>query len=293
MSLEMVSGGKPCASAARATRQVNEPEPCPTSNRMPRSRAAKASGQTRPSSSSRPPSLPWKQCVTTSPGRMLREQLGQRHPHVDHVHHQRQARGRPAASRARRHRRSRIGADHLIARAQLDPGDHVAVRLGHAHALLDRGPADVLELADEPRDHALDGDVEIGVDARPRLLDDEPAQPRERLRARGSDVDARRRAAPQQVAVGVDAVVGHAVVDVDVEVDQPRDDEQAAGLDALAPLQPSPTAAMRPSSIATSAIASMPVAGQSTWPPATTRSCVTESGPRPAGARARARRRAR
>ena len=27
MSLEIVSGGKPCASAARATRQVNEPDP--------------------------------------------------------------------------------------------------------------------------------------------------------------------------------------------------------------------------------------------------------------------------
>ena len=43
-----------------------------------------------------------------------------------------------------------------------------------------------------------------------------------------------RRAAPQQVRVGVDAVVRHAVVDVHVQVDQARDDEQAFGVEALA-----------------------------------------------------------
>ena len=105
-----------------------------------------------------------------------------------------------AASSARPSGRARVGPDHLVARPQLDAGDDVAVGLGDAHALLDRGPAEVLELADEPRDHALDGDVEVGVDARLRLLDDHPAQPGERLRAGRAHVDAGRRAAPQQVA---------------------------------------------------------------------------------------------
>ena len=59
----------------------------------------------------------------------LREQLGQRHPHVDHVHHQRQAE-RVGGLEREADRGPRVRPDHLVARAQLDAGDHVAVRLG-------------------------------------------------------------------------------------------------------------------------------------------------------------------
>ena len=231
--------------------------------------------------------MPWKQCVTTSPGRSCASSSGSGMPMSITC----TISGSPsasAASSASADGRPRIGPDHLVAGAQLDAGDHVAVGLGDAHALLDRGPADVLELADEPRDHALDGDVEVGVDARLRLLDDHPAQPGERLRARRSHVDARRRAAPQQVACRRRcrsarrrrrrARAGRS---------GPGTTSRPRGVDALAALR----ARRRPRRCARRRSrrprrASTPVAGQSTWPPATTRSCVTESGPRPAGARA-------
>ena len=70
-------------------------------------------------------------------------------------------------------------------------------------------------------------------DARPRRLDHVAAQALERRRARGADVEPGRRAASQQELVGVDAVVRDALVDVHVQVDEARHDEQPAHVQPL------------------------------------------------------------
>ncbi len=64
-----------------------------------------------------------------------------------------------------------------------------------------------------------------------------PAQAGKRLRPGRSHVDPGRRAAAEQIGVGVDAVVRDAVVDVHVQVDQPRHHQEAGRVDALAARQ--------------------------------------------------------
>ena len=71
-SVEMVSGQKPCSARRRDTSQEKEPLPCPMSKRMPRSRARRTAGLTRPLwSTRRVTGCPLKACVTRSPGRRI------------------------------------------------------------------------------------------------------------------------------------------------------------------------------------------------------------------------------
>ena len=94
----------------------------------------------------------------------------------------------------------------------------------------------VFELADHRRDHARRRDVETGLDARFRDLDDVAPEALEGVGAGRSGVDSRGDAAGQDVGVGVDAVVAHAVVDVHVDIDETGRDQQTLGIDDLAGL---------------------------------------------------------
>ena len=79
------------------------------------------------------------------------------------MNHERQAEGVGGLPRQPERGRG-IVADHLVAEPDLDPDDQVRILAGPGDGLLGRGPADVLQLADQAADHALDGDVEEGQD---------------------------------------------------------------------------------------------------------------------------------
>ena len=74
-------------------------------------------------------------------------------------------------------------------------------------------------------------DVEIGEDPAARALDDVVAEAREVAGPGAAGVDEGGGAAAPGQRVGVDAQRGAAPVDVGVQVDQPRHDEPAAGVD--------------------------------------------------------------
>ena len=124
----------------------------------------------------------------------------------------------------------------VLAQAGLDADDHVAVALADLDGLLRVDEPQVFELADDRRDHARRRDVETGLDARFRDLDDVAPEALEGVGAGRSGVDSRGDAAGQDVGVGVDAVVAHAVVDVHVDIDETGRDQQTLGIDDLAGL---------------------------------------------------------
>ena len=130
-------------------------------------------------------------------------------------------------------RRPGIGSDHLMAKTDLDPDNEVRVLARPGDRLLRRCPADVLQLADEAADHALDGDVEERKYPGAGRPDDKTVQRRKRLGPRRSRVDRRRHPPAKAVRVRLYAVMRNAGEQVRVEVDEARGNQQACRVDPL------------------------------------------------------------
>ena len=130
-------------------------------------------------------------------------------------------------------RRDRVRAGQLLAQADLDADDAVAVA---AHAVgrpIGDEVAQVVELAEERVDLPRRADVDEGEDPADERVDDVLAEPRIRVRARRARVDDRRRASSEVARAGPDREVGDAPVDVDVEVDEARDDVAVGRVDRI------------------------------------------------------------
>jgi hypothetical protein len=92
---------------------------------------------------------------------------------------------------------------------------------------------DVLELSDGRGHHAGGADVEEGNDPGRRDVDDVAAERGERVRSCGAGIDHGRRPGAQAMRIRLDPVVSRPPEDVDMEVDQTRQDQPVAGVDDL------------------------------------------------------------
>ena len=124
-----------------------------------------------------------------------------------------------------------VVAHELRGQTDLDPHDVVAVLLAHPDGALDIGIPNVRELSHASAQHALRRDVEEGLDPRGAHVDHVLLEPRKGVGSGGPRVVDRRGAPGHAMGIGLDAVMRHAPVDVDVQIDQARRHQLACGLD--------------------------------------------------------------
>ena len=133
-----------------------------------------------------------------------------------------------------------IGATpHRPGRDPADPHlhayDHVPVLAAAGHRLAGVAEQDLAAFADhDVAREAVDAgerDVEIGDDAAARALDDVVPEAGEVAWAGAAGIDEGGGAAAAGQRVGIDAQRSAAPVDMGMEVDQPRHDDPAAGID--------------------------------------------------------------
>ena len=169
----------------------------------------------------------------------LVEDLGERDGRVGDVHHETDA-GQVGRLPRPPERLSRVGLVPLPCRAvgdaDLDADDERPVLGRGPRRLLDLGEVDVRQLGHDPVDHEPGrADVQERVDTRPVGRDHVVAEPGERHPPGAPRVHHRGDAVGQRRLIGVAADI-EAVVDVGVDVDQPRGHEGAGRVDHLGPL---------------------------------------------------------
>ena len=241
-SVLMTSGKKPCLVAGTAWRHRKLPPPWPTSKITPRLRAAMTYGSTCPCSltiGKRPRTWPYM-CVRMSPGRRCllsrsSSDSGGMWPPKSIIT------GTSASVPASTARSTGFQSRPVVVR-HLDADDQALV-LEDAHR---RQPGVHVGqvLLGRPALHPRADDVEEGEDAGLRRVDDVGLELAEVAPAGAADVDQRRLAAAERVAVGQDrrqpvAQVGvglGAVEHVGVQVDEPGHDVQARRIDDAARL---------------------------------------------------------
>src|SRR5437016_9223005 len=137
-------------------------------------------------------------------------------------------------------RRSGIAAG-VPADPHLDPDDQVAVGIDDADAFARVDEPQIGVLADHDRGGERKDSgkrhVEVGQDAQRRRLDDVPPEAVEIAGAGAPGIDKGRGAAARRKLRGVDPERGPAPVDVGVQVDETRHDDQAARVDDFRPAQ--------------------------------------------------------
>ncbi|MGY4215120.1 hypothetical protein ACVMFB_001619 [Bradyrhizobium sp. USDA 4522] len=146
---------------------------------------------------------------------------------ADMYHHPRRPAAHLAGLDAALQRLEAVLEDDVFRHPHLDPDQEVGV-LGQRHrAGFDLGVVDVVELGHRECRQAVVGDVDEGVDPRPRLRDDEAPQRREVVDAGVARRDDRRGALELHQLVGGNADRRSVRVDVAVQIDQTRHHELA------------------------------------------------------------------
>ena len=157
-SVENVSGQKPwpmiCSTMSQRMWSLT---PLPTSNTMPRRRAASTSGSSRPLSSTIAFGGGANMCVTMSPGFKQRQQLAQRRRALPHVDHDGQAERLDGLLRALQDF-DVVRADDGLGEPRLDADDVVAVPLDGGACRADVGQREVLRVAVRQNSAAADVD---------------------------------------------------------------------------------------------------------------------------------------
>src|SRR5437763_11237005 len=124
----------------------------------------------------------------------------------------------------------------------LDADDQVAVRVDEAYALTGIDEPQIGGLSDhDARTECKDAgkrDIEERQDAERRGFDDMPPEAMKIARPRAAGIDKGRRAAVARDLAGVDPERGAAPIDMRVQIDKPRRDDQAAHNDAPRALAP-------------------------------------------------------
>ena len=152
---------------------------------------------------------------------------------ADMHHHLRRPAGHLAGLDAALERLEPVLGDHVLRHPHLDPEQEVRVFRQRHRAGFDLRIVDVVELGDRECRQAVIGDVEEGVDARPRLRHDVAAQRRKIVDAGIAGRDQRGGALELREFVGGNADRRAIGVDMAVQVDQARRHQLAGGVDGL------------------------------------------------------------
>ena len=125
---------------------------------------------------------------------------------------------------------------YVLGEPGLDADNAVTILSTDANGLAYVGVSQVFELADVVGDHAGQGDIQQGEQPGVRPFDDISPERGERGGARRTGVDGSRYSVGDIGDIRIDAVVRNAPEVVDVEVDQPRSDDQSLRVEDLSSL---------------------------------------------------------
>src|SRR5205814_1428494 len=124
----------------------------------------------------------------------------------------------------------------------LDANDQVAVRVDDAYALTGIDEPQIGGLSDhDARTECKDAgkrDIEERQDAQRREFDDMPPEAMKIARPRAAGIDKGRRAAVARDLAGVDPERSAAPIDMRVQIDKPRRDDQATHIDDFGAVAP-------------------------------------------------------